>query len=58
MRSYRVYFLTEGRMSDLPSIIEAADDKEAMQRAKVLLDGHDLEVWDETRLVGTIISKG
>jgi hypothetical protein len=58
MPNYRVYFLTDGHTTDPPNIIEANDDSEAIQRAKSLLDGHDLEVWHETRLVGTILSKG
>lgn len=55
MHNYRVYFLTDGNMVDPPSLIEAADDKDAIQRAKALLVGHDLEVWNETQLVATIL---
>lgn len=57
MGSYRIYFLTEDHMVGPPSVIEAADDKDAIQRAKSLLDGHDLEVWDEKELLATILSK-
>ena len=58
MRSYRIYFLTEDHEVGQPSVIEAADDGDAIQRAKLLLDGHDLEVWDDKELLATILSKG
>jgi predicted dinucleotide-binding enzyme len=32
-------------------IVECADDKEAMEQAVQLLDGHCIEVWDAGRLV-------
>jgi hypothetical protein len=56
MRNYRVYFLPDGNTVHPPNVIKAADDMDAIQRAKALLDGHDLEVWDETRLVITILA--
>lgn len=56
MRHYRVYTLTHGHVSGPAVLIIAADDEDAMKRAEQLRDGHDLEVWDETRLVGKLKS--
>jgi hypothetical protein len=34
-----------------PIVIEAADDKLAVERAKQLVPGCEIEIWDEKRLV-------
>ena len=51
-RPYRLFSLdNNGRISTPPKIVECADDKEAMEQAVQLLDGHCIEVWDAGRLV-------
>lgn len=57
MRHYRVYALTDGHVTGPAVLIIAVDDDDALKRAEQLRDGHDLEVWDEVRLVGTLKSK-
>lgn len=37
--------------------IECDADDEALDLAKMLVDGHDVEVWQRDRVVGTIKSK-
>lgn len=52
MPLYRLYFVdTDGQISKPAEIIEATDDKEAMHKARQYIDGVDLELWDEARLV-------
>jgi hypothetical protein len=49
---YRVYFVDRsGHVSTPPEIVDAIDDQEATQKARQFVDGQDLEVWDESRLV-------
>ena len=52
MREYRVYVLNAGGHVDAPArIITHTDDDAAIQHARQLLDGHDIELWDGPRLV-------
>jgi hypothetical protein len=52
MTHYRVYTLGDHeRVSSPPEIIECPDDRAAIDRAKQLLDGHTIEVWDGLRRV-------
>jgi len=52
MPHYRVYFLDEtGRISRPSELIECANDQEAREKAKQFIDGLDIEVWQETRLI-------
>ena len=51
-RAYRIYRIEEtGRIETPPVEICCADDTEAIDRAKQVLDGADLEVWNLARLV-------
>jgi hypothetical protein len=55
MTQYRLYELDEtGHSSDLPRIIEASNDVAAIAQAMLVVEGHDLEIWDEARCVGLI----
>jgi len=55
MRKFRVYPLNEqGHVCDPPIIVEAATDDFALATARQLADGRDVEVWDESRCVGSI----
>ena len=52
MPMYRVYFMDpQGHISRPPEVIECADDKEAADKARQLIDGLDIEVWDQGRLI-------
>jgi hypothetical protein len=52
MSTYRVYFINhDNRISRPPEVIECADDQEATDKALGFVDGHDVEVWEATRLV-------
>jgi hypothetical protein len=55
MPLYRAYELDEkGHVFGPPVIIAASNDTDALVRAKHLIDGRDLEIWDEARRVGLV----
>jgi hypothetical protein len=50
--TYRVYVISnDGRIADVPHLIEAKSDEEARAKAGQFVDGHDVELWDGPRLV-------
>ena len=49
---YRVYFLDEDGHRAFAQDLAAADDREAVKKARQLLDRQDVELWDGERLVG------
>ena len=52
MPLYRVYTLSKSdHIERRPSIVTCANDQEAIERAKSLMDGHDIELWDGVRFV-------
>ena len=52
MRTYRAYFLdTEAHVLRPPEIIESTNDHEASQKAKLLVNGCNIELWEDDRLV-------
>ncbi len=51
MPEYRIFKLKDGRVSEPPSVVECAADDEAVQQAKQLVDGHDVELWTGSRFV-------
>jgi hypothetical protein len=53
MTAYRVYFVEEStcRVAGPPKVLECADDNEALQKARQLVDGKDVEVWEGPRLI-------
>ena len=53
MRQYRIFIFEGGaHMTSQPSIeIECKDDEEAANAAKQLVDGQDIELWEESRFV-------
>jgi hypothetical protein len=54
MREYRIYSCdTEGHIIGVKELV-AANDKIAEAAAKVLLDGHDLQVWEGKRVVAKL----
>jgi hypothetical protein len=55
---YRLYKLAnDGHLFGMPEVIEASDDKNAIEKATQCVDGHDLELWDHRRRVAVIPSK-
>jgi len=49
--AYRIHFIDQGHMKRPEQIIESADDYEAIKKAQQAVDGHDVELWDDRRLV-------
>lgn len=44
--AYRIYAIKkDGHISGPPEVIECADDREAVEKARQHLDGYDIEVW-------------
>ena len=41
----------------LTHVIECDTDQEAIERAEQFVDGHDIELWDGSRLVAHIKAK-
>ncbi|MDE2471948.1 MAG: hypothetical protein KGL35_25275 [Bradyrhizobium sp.] len=38
-------------MDGIPQYIECRDDNEAIQRARQMVNGHSIEIWEGTRIV-------
>ena len=58
MRKYRVYFIDRGaHLSFPPEIIKSENDKGAVEKARRLIDRHDIELWHDDRLVAIISSR-
>jgi hypothetical protein len=53
MAGYRAYFLQDGHITGRIEIF-AADDAEAVQKARQYLDGKDIEVREQTRRVAVL----
>jgi hypothetical protein len=52
MADYRVYQLDEsGHIRNPPKTLACESDEAAIQRAKRLIDGQDIELWQLDRLV-------
>ena len=57
MAEYRAYTVgRDGHFTGFEPMV-CGDDSEALERAKGLLDDHDIEVWSGERLVGKLESK-
>jgi hypothetical protein len=55
MPHYRIYSLTkDGHIQSPPVTVDCDGDHAAIARAKALLDGFDLEVWEERRRVAVL----
>jgi hypothetical protein len=55
MRAYRIFLLgQDGHIKQPPEIIECPDDKAAIEKAKQLLDGRTVEIWESSRLVARL----
>ena len=51
MSAYRIYVIEEGHIKSAPQILECESDAEPIQRAKQLLDGKPIELWECARMV-------
>jgi hypothetical protein len=52
MDVYRAYFLDrEGKIAKPPEVLECDSDQAAIELAKPMVDGHDIEVWQGNRMI-------
>jgi hypothetical protein len=51
MPYYRVYFVGPGRQFTGVQLVAAADDMDAIGKARQLADSHDVELWGGERLI-------
>jgi hypothetical protein len=51
MPDYRAYKIKNDHVAGVPTIITCDSDEQAIEAAKVLADGHDIELWDGPRFV-------
>ena len=52
MPAYRTFLIDENsKISGSAQIVECAGDFDAIEKAKKLVDGHDVELWESDRLV-------
>jgi hypothetical protein len=50
--AYRTYLIDQNnRISGPATIVKCAGDFDAIEKAKQLVDGHDVELWERDRLV-------
>jgi hypothetical protein len=56
MPAYRIYRLKGGHADGLPIIVETPDDKSVVDQAFELATDCDVEVWQETRLVASVLA--
>lgn len=57
MPEYRVYIIgSDGHFRDSIAL-ECADDSEAKEQAKQLVEGYDVELWQRTRKIATFHHK-
>lgn len=57
MPEYRAYLIKDAQFAAAPTIIEADADDVAIEQAKRLIDGHDVQLWQGTRFVVGLRSK-
>lgn len=52
MPVYLVYFVgADGNIYEPPARLKCADDQEASEKARQFIDGKDIQVWEQSRLV-------
>lgn len=51
MPDYRVYLIKSNHFEGPPDVITCDSDAEAIEQAKQLVDGHDVELWEGPRFV-------
>ena len=58
MARYRAYLIEEDNRVHSYKPIDADSDDEALEAARRLVDGHDVEVWSLDRMVGRLNKQG
>jgi hypothetical protein len=48
---YRAYKIKNDHVTGVPAIITCDTDQQAIEAAKTMADGHDIELWDGARFV-------
>jgi hypothetical protein len=51
MPDYRAYKIKNDHVDGVPTIITCDSDQQAIDAAKALADGHDVELWEGARFV-------
>ena len=54
MPTYRAYLIEKDNRVHSYKPVDADSDEEALEAAKRLVDGHDVEVWSLDRMVGRL----
>ena len=58
MRHYRVFLIDQGgHIAEPPIEIDCENDGEAVSTAKQLVDGKDIELWEESRFIASFSKK-
>ena len=57
MAVYRAYLIDKDDRVDSFKPVDADSDEEALEAAKRLVDGHDVEVWLLDRMVGRLSTR-
>ena len=57
MPEYRVYIVGSDGNFKSSVALNCADDQEAMEEAKQLVDGHDVELWHRARKIAKFAHK-
>ena len=59
MPDYRIYVVDEhGHIAGPAHVITCATDEEAIEKAKPMIDRHDIELWDGARKIAKISASG
>jgi hypothetical protein len=55
MPAYRLFRLRDAhRIAGPSAIVECESDAEVIAKAKAMLDGLDIEIWDDARMVARL----
>ena len=59
MRQYKFYFIGKtGHINGPAQAFDLPNDAAAITKAKLLVNGHDVEVWQGRRVVGYVVPEG
>ena len=57
MPEYRAYLIKNNKVDIAATVIDCANDEAAVEQAKLMVDGHDMELWQGPRFVKGFKSK-
>lgn len=58
MPAYRIYVIDgQNHVLAPPNVVECNTDDEALAQASQLVDGHDVELWQDNRLIARLPHK-